>query len=344
MEVYVFGAGASVPYGAPTMSRFLPKAFEPWNLIPPEGIHFDGELRIVAEAIDREYGIDLANNAQRGGDYFSPEAAVVLEKVNIERLLAMADENDDAELRTALERVIFNTLELSIRDGPRSKEYELLLSQLLASGKKACLISFNYDLLLDRALVDAAHTGKFSWTYCVPFNAGIENFPSYHNPLDPRIHLLKLHGSLNWCQCVGCGSLRLYYFKRYDDIFRITWPDCHSCQASNRFRPVLVAPTPSKHFPNALKAAWDTAANCLTRAEKLIIIGYSFPAFDQKVRDLFLKDFIVPNLRSNRRPKLAIANRDQCVRKDIKSWFLPAVDSNVDEYCSFEEYCQRLRY
>jgi hypothetical protein len=338
MDIYVFGAGASAPYGAPTMTNFLSRAFWPWLTIPHQTVSFDKELRTVAKAVEGQYGINLAT-VLSGGDIRS----VVLEKLNIEELLALADETDQPELRTALERVIFKTIEECLIDkhAGNDGEYKKLLNHIMGSGRGSCLISFNYDLLLDRALVDAVRPKSVRWSYGLPFRAGIENFPSYQETNNPKIYLLKLHGSLNWCQCVSCNGLRLYYFRKYDDIFRTTWPACKSCSGS-QYKPVLVAPTPVKAFPEALQAAWDIAADCLRKAETLTVIGYSFPAFDRKARDLFLKNLIVPNLTSNRRPKLTPVIRDDCTRKFVRSWFLPAVDKNVGEYCSFEEYCAVL--
>ncbi|HLC27316.1 MAG TPA: hypothetical protein VJM80_11155, partial [bacterium] len=91
-----------------------------------------------------------------------------------------------------------------------------------------------------------------------------------------------------------------------------------------------------------LEVAWETAANCLKGADKLTVVGYSFPAYDRKARELFLRNFIVPNLGSDSRPRLAVVNPDEGSRNTIKSWFLPAVDGNIDEYSSFEEYCNGL--
>lgn len=339
METYVFGAGASEPYGAPTMTSFLREAFSPWDL--QDHTRFDKELRIVAEAIDMQYGTDLAAAQNRG--CISSKAAIALEKVNLEELLALADENDDSQLRTALERVIFNTLERSINIGHPNGEYEKLLGRLIASGRKTCLISFNYDFLLDRALTDATRLGANTWSYGVSFHAGIDGFPSYRDVTDPAVFLLKLHGSLNWGQCRTCCSLRLHAYNTYDNIFRQTWPCCRECSGSStRFEPVLVAPTPMKHFPSSLESAWGTAANCLEKTERLTVIGYSFPGLDRKSRTLFLKHFIISNLFAHSRPKLAIVDKDGPTRKALKLWFLPAVDKNIEEYCSFEEYCAML--
>ena len=93
----------------------------------------------------------------------------------------------------------------------------------------------------------------------------------------------------------------------------------------------------------ALVSAWDTAADCLQKTERLTVIGYSFPGFDRESRRLFLKNFIIPNLFANPAPKLVIIDPDESARKSIKSLFLPAVEKNVAEYSSFEDYCAVLQ-
>jgi len=339
METYIFGAGASAPYGAPTTAKFLNASFSGWTLTLPDRTDFEEDLNIVAKYIDAQYGTNVLA-AREGGDHFPAEAEIALSKINVEELLALADENKAPEIRQALERVIFRTIERSIH-GNGSIEYNRLLIKILDSGQKACLISFNYDLLLDRALTDAARNTTSTWSYAVPFHAGVEQLPSYSD--DPTIFLLKLHGSLNWGQCQKCASLRLWAYNRYDDIFRKTWPNCVKCsEVSTGFKPVLVAPTPAKLIPSALDIAWNIAASCLKQTEKLTVIGYSFPAFDRHVRSLVLKNFIIPNLFAHSHPKLDIVDSCAPTRNAIKSWFLPAVDNNVGEHHSFEKYCAKL--
>lgn len=342
METYVFGAGASAPYGAPTMGEFLSRAFSGWTLIPPDRTDFEEDLKTVAGFIDSQYGTNVLA-ARQGGNHFSAEAEVALSKINVEDLLAAADENRTPEIRQALERVIFRTIERNIQHSGNREYYKLLMSEILKSGQEVCLVSFNYDLLLDRALTDAAGHASSTWSYAVPFLAG-EQFPSYRDSVDPTVFLLKLHGSLNWGQCPKCNSLMLWAYNTYDNIFRKTLQNCENCSAiSTGFEPVLVAPTPVKQYPNALESAWNTAAICLQRTERLTVIGYSFPAFDRESRRLFLKNFIIPNLFADPAPKLTIIDRDQSARQSIKSLFWPAVEENVAEYSSFEDYCTVLQ-
>jgi NAD-dependent SIR2 family protein deacetylase len=321
------------------MANFLLEAYGPWMLQPPEHTDIEKELQIVADTIQDQYGVNLRDALGRG-----EIGSVILKKINFEELLALADETDNAELRRALERVVYKTLERSLEPvidhGRPDREYEKLIKRLVKTGEDVCMISFNYDLLLDRALTDAARADRLNWSYGMTFLAGI-NFPSYKDVENPKIHLLKLHGSLNWLQCENCGHVRLYQFMKYDDIHRTTWPPCRFC-SGNQFKPMLVAPTPVKLIPDALQKAWETATKCLRIASDLIVIGYSFPVVDRRVRNLFLREYVVPNLSSFHRPKLTLVDRSNPARDAIKSWLLPAVDTTVDEYCTFEEFCTSL--
>ena len=73
--------------------------------------------------------------------------------------------------------------------------YAPLVDEILRldkSGKEVCLVTFNYDLLLERALVSFRD-----------FNMrGPEDFLSSH----PRLKIFKLHGSVNWSRTVGTAG------------------------------------------------------------------------------------------------------------------------------------------
>lgn len=338
MDLYVLGAGASAPYGVPTMNGFVRKMFEPWTLTPPNSTSYDQELSVVARYIDSQYGSNLEEKWCRR-EPLSPEAAVLLQKINVETLLASARQQS----RFALERAIYETLEGSVNDGSSHNEYDNLLKLILSSKRGNCLISFNYDLLLDRALVDASHNQSFSWNYGLPFKAGIINFNSYREEItSPTILLLKLHGSLNWCECLNCGSLRLYFFNTYENIFKTTWPPCKACSSSSGFRPVLIAPAQRKHVPRPLKRAWKLAENYLQATQRIVVVGYSFSPFDQDARKLFLKSLIVPNLFKANCPKLVIVDRNEVTRHSIRSLFECSVNQDMEEYSSFGEFCKAM--
>lgn len=70
--------------------------------------------------------------------------------------------------------------------------YAPLLDEILRldnSGEEICLVTFNYDLLLERALISFRDFSE----------KGPEDFLSSH----PRLKIFKLHGSVNWSRTVG---------------------------------------------------------------------------------------------------------------------------------------------
>lgn len=73
--------------------------------------------------------------------------------------------------------------------------YAPLIGEILRldkSGEEVCLVTFNYDLLLERALVSFRDFEM----------KGPEEFLSSH----PRLKIFKLHGSVNWSRTVGTAG------------------------------------------------------------------------------------------------------------------------------------------
>lgn len=141
-------------------------------------------------------------------------------------------------------------------------------------GKKALVITFNYDLLLERLFVSLPDL-PCTLDYVVRLNsyfdekktaAGKDIFP-----------YLKLHGSFNWFRSPGslvCNTDNVYLSEE-------------GCYSRNLIHyndiPVFVPMTFSKQsylegsFFNVL---WNIAQRYLEMAEEITFIGYGFPATD----------------------------------------------------------------
>lgn len=94
--------------------------------------------------------------------------------------------------------------------------YAVLVDEILrldGSGEDVCLVTFNYDLLLERALV-----GFSDFEMKEP-----EGFLSSH----PRLKIFKLHGSVNWSRTVGVGGAFYHPNKIIEEA--------HLIQPSDRF-------------------------------------------------------------------------------------------------------------
>ncbi len=70
-------------------------------------------------------------------------------------------------------------------------------------------LSFNYDILIDNALV--AQEPIVDLDYCLEFTNFEKTGPGqWHRPRPEKaVRLLKLHGSLNWLYCPTCRAITL---------------------------------------------------------------------------------------------------------------------------------------
>lgn len=146
-------------------------------------------------------------------------------------------------------------------------------------------ITFNYDLLLEQSL---EKLGK-QYHY---LGVNVDIFDGYYKNYRPSFLILKLHGSLNW-----------ELFSRGDDIIfkeksvKPTYPE-NSNTANEYIEPGIVPPTILKEEINSeynesnplkrlLINQWKYAIQLLSKADKVIIVGYSFPETDYHVHRIF---------------------------------------------------------
>ena len=98
--------------------------------------------------------------------------------------------------------------------------------------------------------------------------------------------------------------------------------------------PILVPPTYFKDFPEPLANVWKVAEDYLKRADRLIIIGYSFPDIDIEAKWLFKRAIC----KNTNKPSLTIVNPDKNIKEKIVNFFGNFINQNVPRYNNFEEY------
>ncbi|MFZ4702872.1 MAG: hypothetical protein ACOYMG_22745, partial [Candidatus Methylumidiphilus sp.] len=121
------------------------------------------------------------------------------------------------------------------------------------------------------------------------------------------VDLLKLHGSLNWAIELGTGIIRPLHLSDYFQDYLIRSTEDHgkvkipigshlveyfarhvSPAIKVEPEPVIVPPSWNKaDYHQALSNVWASAANHLSEAESIFIIGYSLPETDSFFRHLF---------------------------------------------------------
>lgn len=293
--VFIIGAGASKPAGAPLMDNFLDVA-EKLRKAQPQDKDFDLVFRGIdaLQAVHSKAMMDL-NNIESVFAAF--EMSVLLGELN-----PLAPE-EIPTLPAAMSHVIQRTLETEIKfpvSGQSPSGRSILapppygqIADMIAGNsrgnpiERVSFISFNYDVCLDYAL----YRSSLGPDYCIdPAAAG------------RGIKLLKLHGSLNWTRCPECKKVVPWHLS---DFFRTRqWPlfgdtteirfdisgnltQFRHCGSHARV-PYLVPPTWNKtRYHEELEKVWKAAAHELSTAENILVCGYSLPESDLFFRYLF---------------------------------------------------------
>ena len=198
-----------------------------------------------------------------------------------------------------------------------------------------CIISFNYDCLIDAALKTSANKKwNASSGYGIDFSGNVDKWHEHKGKKGKKakqsIKLLKLHGSLNWK--IGSNSkieLRDYQ-ARYgtnDRSFNEIIPPVWNKDISER-----------SHF----NKIWEQARIALQNANTLVIIGYSLPDTDLLSQALLQID--TAKKRNSNLKTLTIVNPDPFIRKKIINILNNSINSStrILEYNTLKEYSNTL--
>lgn len=361
-KVFIFGAGASKDSGGPLIRDFMLQGMfylcnqDSYNEITTSSFYK------VFELVDLLYGTSFITEFDQARMQGLSHIGSMhrLQDVSIEDLLSFIDlgmsqevgserlELDYDNYKKALDNFIFETIQLETTHGDvystkpdgttdhRRTLYDMLVDYGLNISDQISFITFNYDLLLDKAV--SINDRDLIGDYAVPF-AKVFNFDRYERILRNKrlpsdVDILKLHGSLNWAVCTACSAPHLAYYWRYT---RLPQFHCSCCQAL--LAPVLVPPSYRKSIGKYpfLADVWRKAQEVVGQADEIIVIGYSFPEADLEARWLFKKALF----GRRHRPKLFVVEPEQAVREKIRSFFLDTVEI-CREYENFIAYCKEI--
>jgi len=143
------------------------------------------------------------------------------------------------------------------------------------SPQHVSVITTNYDVLIERGLrlIPRPRVHRPGFNYgSGPEELQGGGYPSFTHirPIVPAgtVPVFKLHGSVSWAG--GNGSLVKY----------------HDCRPAIRGDALIVAPVPGKSPPRCLERVWAQAEECLGGAPHWVVVGYSFPSYDEQVNSL----------------------------------------------------------
>ena len=280
--VFIFGAGASAKSGAPVMATFLKAAEDLYysGTLGQEQVHFDRVFKALV-------GLRQVHSKARLDTDNIEEIYTAFEMGKLLQKLPGTDIEKIDELIASLQRVIALTIERTQKfkstGGHKVPEpYEKLapILQSLRANKEAkpyALLTFNYDLALESLC--AMENTKYDYCLNGECEAG-------------KVPLLKLHGSLNWhangaeIQCVDFKDLNPFWPAGQESQYLSVLP-CLSLKRADS-TPFIVPPALAKTEGQAkIGKVWRVAAQELSEAERIVVIGYSIPSTDTFFRHLF---------------------------------------------------------
>lgn len=312
--VAVFGAGASIAAGGVGVADIFKNGFQVRFVYLRRWLRtikaFLRDVFCVREA-DFESGRNL------------PDIILVLSLVDlaIDRGNALVSENQHAkkrvwthsdllEVREKLEGLIIQTVldpylqqfdqqrkPIDCSKASSSFVHEIFLDHLYRRDPSFSLISMNYDMFVDRAVMqhlEWLRSGGYDPAVTCPIYSVAFEQPIPYQPGVRPLH--KLHGSCDWAHCCGCGRIALLYTSRFLRERKLTSEKrtlekfvsqlqgtklarCERCDSM--LRPVIIPPTLVKNYSNNhIRHVWSHAERELTRCTEIYFIGYGLALDD----------------------------------------------------------------
>jgi len=194
-----------------------------------------------------------------------------------------------SELKSALSFIKHTLIELLMEENLRiKKEVFAEMANFFQEGD--CIISFNYDLLVEQMLWQ-----RELWN---PFDGyAVSKFPRNGNEDVPesKVQVIKIHGSINWrSDRLFDPDLKIINDHPFKDkpLFKgLNIPESLHDKVKYRTYPLyshVITPT----FMKAPEYKWEielinTAMEFCRKADEVLILGYSFPDADYITNLLF---------------------------------------------------------
>jgi hypothetical protein len=289
MTVYVFGAGASFHAGYPFV-RNMGSALTGW-MKEREG-YPPLPFRETVNALEAEFR-DLSN------------IETLLDKIEKRISGCATGYSAFAEVYYPAIKQALREWFAEIHQQDRAAAYKMLAEQVIRPGD--CIITFNYDVALDRELKRAN-----LWTLGDGYGFQVEGFES-----NTPVKILKLHGSVGWLAGMFNGAMSGPFAVASSGVFGhrpiLSDADLSALGYENHVDPLfprngtaaihpMVMPTSRKEFYFASSlgvewqpfwnSLWTDAEQALRRSDKIAIYGYGLFPVDERGCNLLLNGHI----------------------------------------------------
>jgi len=151
-------------------------------------------------------------------------------------------------------------------------------TQKVAAIPGSAIVSFNWDLLAEKALTDA----NIQWNYNLEDSA--------------KVPVLKPHGSINWsghlreglsAQYSGWTPIQTGSQISFDVLSPLENPNKQEINSELRHM-IFPGDLDSSSDPD-IKLVWNSVATAIARSSKVVFIGYSLPQYDGFARSFFVR-------------------------------------------------------
>lgn len=346
--VLILGAGAS--------RATRPKA--PLSTRPP----LDADFFDIASSVDRRKADEVLDSLRSlVGDY-AETLSKSLETATSYLYLKAIDSPAGSPYHAAflallsLLRTVLAATTNPASVGPRSLLYRFILSELrnVPAPEDLTIITFNYDLLIERTLESIANhrrPGTFFFPGCYRISdigrtTRVTGEPQFAtNEHDFRgVAVLKLHGSISWHSNHTSDTptpSALVNPARELHVVDSTKVSPHLTWRRNARRvymkPIIIPPVSGKRgmMHRKVLPLWQRAGVALQEAERVVIVGYSCPPLDLEARILLSE-----NLRANRQKRVYVI--DPAPAAGVKFIDLCGVD-HMTIYTSIENWIRDAR-
>lgn len=312
-----------------------------------------GVLEKVSEVLDElvgDYSSNLKQSLERAATYLYLKA--------IDSPAGSPYHKGFVSFLNLLQQVLANTTN-PLKVGKSSLLYRFLLSELkrLEDPENLTIITFNYDLMVERALDEIATNNEeniFNFPNCyrlddIAGTTGINGLARFTNSNTENLgtEVLKLHGSMNWLSVhtseepkphtLFAPNRELHIANAPMISWNLNWK---RNKRKMYMKPIIVPPVSGKRgmMHKSFEPLWSIAGSRLQEADRIVVTGYSCPPLDIEARMLLSE-----NLRKNESKKLYVIDPsaesaakfidicgvDHCtIYSSIKSWIEDAKKYN----------------
>ena len=253
----------------------------------------------------------------------------LLKKHPLDVILGRLQEGGDKEGVELVKQLIFEHIVQASLDCSNIL-YKRFVNEILKNkaSQTTSVISLNFDCML----VDREFDNEVYFDYLIDFD-WIDPNRGFYKCSNP-IPLIKLHGSLDWGICKNCGWLHLYYPFMHRTSYE--GKACDNQHCGGIVAPVIAIP-PYEEYEKKMNSLWNVARDHLKEADKVTVIGYSFPKYDEYVIKLF-QDSLDTNVHIEVVDKcLAGQKKEQteCFKNRYKKLFKRSIEVTLDGFCGY---------